>query len=382
MKIVYVIDTLSSKGGAERIIIDKMNILALNYGCEVSIICCYQSHSDLNAYSLSDKVSQIFLDIPFYSQYSYSYPYRLFVKKRLHVQLKKLLTNEIGKLQPDILVGTSYFCADIISKIDCSAKKIIESHEPRRYTLSNEGLGRSLFVKLYMLYYRRSYFRTVEHNADVVVTLTEGDALAWRKAKSVKIIPNFSSINVVRKSDGTAKRVVAVGRLEWVKGFDRLIKAWTFVSKRYPDWKLDIIGEGTLKAELKKQIQELSQSNYIEIHPFTQNIHEEYANSSILVLSSHFEGFSLVLLEAMRTGVPCVAFDCPYGPRTIIENNKCGFYVPDGNCRVLADRIITLIEKPELRRSFSEAALLRAEQFNIDSIMEKWKALFESVLEQ
>jgi glycosyltransferase involved in cell wall biosynthesis len=101
-----------------------------------------------------------------------------------------------------------------------------------------------------------------------------------------------------------------------------------------------------------------------------------------LACTSHFEGFSLVVLEAMRIGVPCVAFDCPYGPRTIIQNNKNGFYVPDDNYRVLADRINFLIKNTGRRREFSESAVLRAEQFNIDVVMEKWKELFESIVKE
>lgn len=382
MRIVYVVNSLASKGGAERMIIEKMNFLTLNYGYEVYTICCYQNVNEPNAYPLSDKVTQIFLEIPFYSQYKYHYPYRLVVKRKLDKMLKNRLASEVQKLNPDILVGTSYFGADVVSSVDCRAKKVIEAHEPRRFTLADEGLGRSLPVKAYMLYYRKIYFQTVEEKADVVVTLTEGDALSWRKAKCVKIIPNFSSMKASRLSDLNAKRVIAVGRLEWVKGFDRLISAWAFVIKKHPDWRLDIFGEGTLKDGLLKQIKELKLQDSITIHPFTSDIHEEYAKSSILVCSSHFEGFSLVVLEAMRIGVPCVAFDCPYGPRTIIQNNKNGFYVPDDNYRVLADRINFLIKNTGRRREFSESAVLRAEQFNIDVVMEKWKELFESIVKE
>ena len=380
MRITYVIDTLASKGGAERIIIEKMNYLASHFGYEVSVICCYQCEGDVNAYPLSDKVSQIYLHVPFYSQYQYPYPYRLWVKRNLNQALRRELLQEVFRIDPDILIYTSYFRADVICKINCRAKKVVEAHEPRLFTLSNEGLGRSFLVKMYMVLYRKFYFRTVERYADVVVTLTDGDAYAWRRANRVMVIRNFSSLSVNRRSDVSAKRVIAVGRLEWVKGFDRLINAWAIVSKQHPDWKLDIFGEGTLEGELKKQIQELNQSNCIEIHPFTSDIHEEYAKSSILVSSSHFEGFSLAILEALRIGVPCVAFDCPYGPRTIIKNNKCGFFVPDGNKLALADRINRLIDNPEMRRSFSKAGVLRAEFFKINVVMNQWKNFFENLV--
>ena len=382
MRVIYIIDTLASKGGAERIIIDKMNYMAVHFNYDVSVVCCYQKKEDKNAYPLSDKVLQIYLGIPFYSQYDYSYPFRLWVKWKLNKTLRRKMSDEIIRRNPDIIVGTSYFCADIICKINCRAKKVIEAHEPRLFTLSNEGLGRSPLVKLYMLYYRRSYFRTVERLAHTVVTLTDGDAYAWRRANRVKAIPDFSAMSASRQSTVTAKRVIAVGRLEWVKGFDRLIKAWKIVDMHHPEWVLDIYGEGSLEDELKRMIDEQNLSGCVEIHPFTSNIQEEYAKSSILVSSSHYEGFSLVIIEAMRVGVPCVAFDCPYGPRTIIKNGKSGYYVPDGNIRALANRIISLIEDPERRRSFSTAAVLRADCFNIDVIMNRWKTFFEDIVLQ
>ena len=109
-------------------------------------------------------------------------------------------------------------------------------------------------------------------------------------------------------------RVIAIGRLTYQKGFDRLIDAWTIVNRRHPDWKLDIFGEGIRREALNKQIRNNGLEKSVTIHPFTKNIAQEYLNSSIFALSSNYEGFVLVLLEAMGCGLPCVAFDCPNGP--------------------------------------------------------------------
>jgi Glycosyltransferase len=145
--------------------------------------------------------------------------------------------------------------------------------------------------------------------------------------------------------------VIAVGRLEWQKGFDRLIKIWAIVSKEHPDWCLDIFGEGTLETDLRKAIQD-AQLNNISILPFTQKISMEYANSSILVQTSRFEGFSLALLEAVRHGLPCITFDYPYGPRDLIDNGENGYIIEDDNKKPLGGKPCYLMEHHELRKQF------------------------------
>ena len=175
-----------------------------------------------------------------------------------------------------------------------------------------------------------------------------------------------------------SKRVIAVGRLEWQKGYDNLIKIWEIVSEIHPDWKLAIFGEGTLKSSLKTTIKSAGLTN-INIYPFTSNISKEYSNSSIFALSSRFEGFSLVLLEAMQHGLPCIAFDCPFGPSDVIENNKCGYVIDNNNINLFAEKLCNLIESVELRSNFSDAARKRAKLYNIDVIMERWKRLFKSL---
>lgn len=379
MKIIYIIDTLASKGGAERIITNKMDYMASFWGYEISIITCYQNSNTPNAYILSEKINQIYLDIPFYSQYKYKYPYRLYVKNNINKRLIKRLSETISELDPDIIIGVGYFNADIICKIKCRAKKIIEVHEPRPFTLADPGLKRSLLSKVYMKIYRQRYFRSVEKEADVVVTLTKGDAQEWKKAKRIATIPNFT---VMRSNDSyneNHKRIIAVGRLEWVKGYDRLLKIWELVSQKHKDWILDIFGSGSLEETLNFNIKALKLKN-IKIHQFKSNIENEYSNCSILLSTSYYEGFSLALIEAMQFGIPCIAFDCPFGPRDVIDDEKNGFVIKDGDIINFAKRLDMLIENPQLRKEFSNAAKLKVKQYDINIVMQKWKELFEKTI--
>ena len=176
-----------------------------------------------------------------------------------------------------------------------------------------------------------------------------------------------------------SKKIISVGRLEWQKGYDRLISIWNIVSPKHPDWSLTIFGSGTLENELKTIIKSKGLKN-ITIHPFTSNINKEYSQSSIFVQTSHFEGFPLVLIEALQHGLPCVVFDCPYGPKDIIENNQCGYVVENNNIQQYAEKLCELMNSNELRKTFSMNGKIKADTYNIDTIMKTWNDLFISLM--
>ena len=380
MRIVYFIDSLASKGGAERIISEKMNYLATHYDYDISVITWYQYPETMpNCYYLSDKVRQINLCFPSHLQYKYSYPKRLWIRRKLVHRLNQELENAVNSINPDIIIGVGYTLADVVCRIKCKAAKIIESHEARIYTKASYLYeNHSFFATIYYRLYRKKYLHIIEKNADVVVSLTKDDAFNWKKAKRVEIIPNFSSMPISKLSNGEPKRVIAVGRIAWQKGYDRLIEIWKNVSKKHPEWQLDIFGEGELEMEIKKAVKETKLCN-ISIHPFTKNISQEYAMSSICVLTSRFEGFSLVLLEALRHGLPCVTFDCPYGPQDLVDNEKCGYVIEDGNIDQFSEKLCFLMDHPEIRAHFSIAAIDKAQSYHVDTIMNQWKLLFESL---
>lgn len=381
MKIAYIYSTMAVTGGTERMITEKANYLSERYGYDVTIITCYQLAHEDNFFKISEKVKQINLEIPFFSQYKYKYPKRLLVKWQMNKLLKKSINEAVKQVDPDILIGVSRFKANYISTIKCRAKKIIECHESKYNTKYDASEKHSVPVRLFLNIYRRIYFRAIERNADAVITLTKKDKLLWKRAKYVVVIPNFSTMFISNISDCTPKRVIAIGRLTWEKGFGRLIEAWSIVCSRHPDWHLDIYGQGSMYDTLNTLTNTYKAHN-LTFHNYTSNISQEYANSSICAVTSYFEGFSLVLLEAMRHGVPCVAFDCPFGPRSIIDDASNGFLVYDGEIKLFAERLCRLIEDEDLRKQFSKNAIERAKSFDTDIIMDHWKTLFKELTSQ
>lgn len=379
MKLAYIYSTFATKGGTERIIVDKANYFSEHFGYDVTIITCFQKVDEPNFFQISPKVKQIYLEIPYYSQYKYKYPKRLWVRWQINKLLKKSINQTVNQIDPDFLICPSRFIANYISTIKCRAKKIIECHVIRQNTINKHEGNPPFPIRVYMAIYSFIYLRTMERNADALVTLTEEDNSLYKQAKHKYVIPNFSTMQINHYSDCTAKRVIAVGRLEWTKGFGRLIEIWTIVSSKYPDWQLDIYGEGELYESLMTLIKVYKTKN-ITIHNCTSNISMEYAKSSICAVTSYYEGFSLVTLEAMRHGVPCVAFDCPYGPKSIINDAQCGFLVDNGDIRLYAERLCRLIQDKELRTLFSEAAKEKAKTFDVDIITNKWRSFFEEMI--
>ncbi len=380
MRIVYVTETMVSSGGTEKMLSEKASYLVDVFNYDVTIISCTQIAGQANTFPLSQNVKQINLAIPYYRQYHYGYPKRLLVKWKTNQALKEQLTKTIQKIDPDIIIGVARFAADIVTTIKCRAKRIIECHEARPFIMADMEGNRSLVSRLYTnLIMKKRYFRMIERHADVVVTLTEGDSHLWKKARHLEVIPNFSTMAVSRMADYKNKRVIAVGRLSAEKGYDRLLKIWKRVSPQHQDWSLEFFGDGKLHHMLTNMIHELHLQN-VNINPPTPHISEEYTKSAICVMTSHFEGFSLVLLEAIKHGLPCIAFDCPFGPASIIKDGICGYLIEDNDIEQYAKKLSLLMDQEDIWKSLSKEAIKRGEDFSVETVMNRWRQLFEDLV--
>jgi glycosyltransferase involved in cell wall biosynthesis len=182
-------------------------------------------------------------------------------------------------------------------------------------------------------------------------------------------------------SNCTSKQVRAVGRYMPQKGFDRLIPAWKQISKKHPDWVLKIYGDG-MRTSLQNQINELQLNSSCFLEPSTPNIVDRYLESSIFVLSSRFEGFGMVITEAMACGVPPVSFACPCGPKDIIKDGEDGLLVENENIEQLTEKICYLIENEDVRKEMGKKARINVERFKVENIAKQWDDLFKDLLSQ
>lgn len=377
MKIVYVLDTMTNRGGIERIISFKMNYLS-EKGYDVYLITASQGKHPFS-FNLSPKITCIDLNINFHRIYKYKLLLRLFKEMQLYFLLKKRTKKVISIIDPDIIIATTYSFSDIVCNLDCKAKKIIESHCNKNF-LNYVDKNKMTIKNIYKSIKRNIIIKSIEDKCDAFVTLTEGDCKLWSDVPNRIVIPNPISLNQNEYSTLRNKRVISIGRLEPQKGFDMLISAWKIVSDKHNDWILDIYGNGGLCDSLEKQIINLNLSESCIIHPATENIEEKYMESSIYVMSSLYEGFGLVLIEAMSFGVPCVSFDCPYGPSDIISNGKDGILVEPNNINKLADAICSLIENEDKRLELGNEAKIKVQRFSADNIMPLWDKLFHSLV--
>jgi len=216
---------------------------------------------------------------------------------------------------------------------------------------------------------------------DALVVLTEGTLRGYKKhldgATKLRLIPN-SARDLGEPADLSSKTVLAAGRLTKQKGFDMLIPAWTKVAAKHPDWRLRICGEGLLRDRLEELVQEHGVGDSVSLAGAC-DMNEAMGSSSIFVMSSRFEGFPLILIEAMSKALAVVSFDCPTGPADIIDNGENGLLVEFKNVDALADAITRFIEDEDLRRRCGPAAAETAKRYRIEEVGPMWDELFAEV---
>lgn len=370
MRIVYVFRSLAYWGGIERILVDKMNYLASAYGYKVYMLTTDQGSYPI-PYQLRPEVHIEDLNICFYQQYLY-YGLRRYVlawkKKRL---FRRIMSERLRIMMPDIIVCTTanYVDLDVVVRTKGNTPLVIESHSILRRTLVKGGLKRC---------YANYMFRKSFKQAGAIVTLTEKDACEWRKIHSaVMVIPNAVHLNDGDVSSLDKHRVIWVGRFDYQKRPMEVILLWKSIFPKYPDWHLDLYGEGEQASLLEETASSLGMN--IHIHPPTSSIFDCYRKSSLLVSTSLFEPFGLVIPEAMSCGLPVVAYDCPFGPASIISEGINGFLIKMDDREMMIGRLCMLLDDESLRRKMGKDAIVSSSRYSAESIMPMWNDLFNSL---
>ncbi len=190
-------------------------------------------------------------------------------------------------------------------------------------------------------------------------------------------MPNPNSFIPAPLSPERSKKVIAAGRYSSPKRFDNLLRIWSLVAPRFPDWRLEIWGEGELRKELEELIERLDIGGSAFLKGYTADLEMPLSNAAIFALTSDHEGFPLVLLEAMSCGVVPVCFACRTGPRDIITDGENGFLIPPGNLDLFAERLMFLMEHDDQRRAMAQKATARAADFTPEKIARRWMEQFE-----
>ena len=215
---------------------------------------------------------------------------------------------------------------------------------------------------------------------DGFVVLTRSDREDWaRRIPFPSQIYNPLTFSSEEKALLEEKRCIAVGRLSYEKNFSDLVKAWTSVARECPDWRLDIFGDGPLRGRLSAEIRSAGLDGTVRLMGRTRDIRHELLGSSLLVMTSRYEGFPMTLLEAAEAGLPLVSYSCPKGPAEIIRDGENGFLVEPGDTAALAGRVISLIKDASLRKEMGRKAAQTAAAFSLDKIIPQWIRLLEEL---
>ena len=374
MKIVYNIAGTCHSGGMERVLANKANSLAAR-GYEVVIVTTDQ-HGEAPFFALDSRIRCIDLGINYEENNGHSFFDKLIHypgKLRRH---KRLLTQVLMEEKPDVCI--SMFCNDVsfITDIADGSKKVLEIHfsKFKRLQYGRKGIWR-LVDEL-----RSRHDERLVRRFDRFVVLTEEDSTYWGPLLNMTVIPNARSFVPTTIAALDAPKAVAVGRLTYQKGFERLVEAWRTVHAVHPDWTLDIVGEGEDRERLQTLIDSSGLHDVVVLRPATDDVEHYYVEASMVLSTSRYEGLPMTLLEAQACGLPAVCFACQCGPRDVIKDGENGLLVPEGDVAAMAERITRLIEDSSQRKHMGQAARAMSESYSEEKIMPRWESLFQDLV--
>jgi len=376
MKIIYCTHSTYNPGGMERVLLNKVTYLSALPEWEVSVVTTDQ-HQRPSFYPFPEKVRMTDLEINYSDDNDKGIWKKITSYLSKRKEHKRKLTALLLKEKPDIVVSLYPSESSFIPDIKDGSKKVLELHFNKFFRIQ---YGRKGIIGLIDRWRTRQDERIVRR-FDKFVVLTNEDKGYWGGLPNIEVIPN-AAIHVSKNySEVKNKRVIAVGRLDYQKGFDRLIQAWKLVQHtgRFSDWKLDIFGQGEWREMLQQMIDKQGLQNTVKINPPTNAILNEYVHSSLLVMSSNYEGFGMVLVEAMSCGVPVISFDCKCGPKDIIQPGINGLLVPNGDIQALAYAMMVMMADEAYRKMLSQNARKVVDTYSEEAVMAQWIRLFTSI---
>lgn len=380
MKLLYCIPSLDSAGGTERVLTNKVNYL-VEKGFKIFIVLTEHQYS-APFFKLNPAIQIINLDINFKSGKSKN----LFIKilDYLYKQYvyKKKLREILYSIKPDIVTSLLSYEIDFLHKIQDGSIKIAECHFNRNFRLQFVQNSTNNFIRILIAKWRNNNLQNKVGHLNCLITLTEEDKHAWSGIKCIKeVIPNALSFKSEKKSDCMQKKIVVVGRYTREKGYDILLSIWGDIERQYPDWHLFIYGDGIERKHLEQMVLHLHLNN-VHLEHSVDMVNEVFLSGGFSVVPSRFEGFGMVIIEAMECGLPVIAFDCHSGPKEIITSKIDGILVPVEDSISLLNSIIYLIQNQAERIRMGKMAALKAEQYSVEKIMIKWIRLYHFLVEE
>lgn len=344
-------------GGAEHVAANLANEFIQDY--EVYFISCFNEKKE-SAFSLNDKIHTFIL-----SQDPQS---MVFHSGSLAFKLHRILKSNHIDVVLNITAGVNTL--SYMATRGLSVKTIYCEHS----NLLNKTYGKKHEFRQWI----------GAKTADKVVALTKEDCDIFKEkyhiGNKVEYIYNWYEGSVGYEYNINSKKIISVGRLKSIKGYDRMIPIASSVLKTHPDWVWEIYGEGDYRQELESLISKYELHNQMILKGNDPHVQEKYSDYAFCVMTSYYEGFALVLVEAMSQRVPCISYDCPTGPREIISHGVNGYLIEDGNVEAMIQVINNLIDDSKLRENLSKNTVNVLKKFDKKVIYNQWCTLIEGLI--
>ena len=379
-RIVICTPAIYSAGGVERVVSVKANYFAEQFGYDVTIIVTEGKGRDC-FFTISDYVNIINYELNFETLWSLPFWKKILVYLQKQRIYKRKLKDDLLRIQPDFTISTLRREINFITGINDGSFKIGELHVNRANYRSFDENHSNVLKRLFARFWMNDLLGKLRE-LDKMVVLTDNALLDWPELDNVVKIQDPLPFKIEGRGDLSSRRVISIGRYAYDKGNDLLLQAWSIIQNNCPDWALDVYGNGDIML-YHNQMQKLGiNPNRCHLFGPTSDVKYEYLNSSIFILPSRFEGFGLVLIEAMACGVPVVSFDCENGPRSIITDGVDGFLISPFNVEAFAEKVILLMKDEDLRREMGENARRSATKYDIDIVSQQWKQLFDELMQK
>ena len=371
MRIIFLLRSVTLFGGIERMFTDKANWLA-SHGHDVLFLTYEQGQHKL-FFPLNGEACHEDLECRYFTVYQKSALTRPFRKLLMKYRFRKKLRDKIDSFRPDVMViscSISEFRAIAIS-MNRLVPVVYENHGT---FIEDTKVNSSRLQHWWQLWVHRCIKK-----CSLIISLTEGDAACWRRfSDKVCVIPNPLTFYNPEPVLQETTRIICVGRLVSAKRFDRVVDAFSMIAEKYPEWHVDIFGEGELEGQLQERISRSHVSGRVRINRPTPNIYAEYQRSSFFVLTSDMESFGLVMIEAMSCGIPVVSVNCPFGPSEIIEDGVTGL-LSEMTVESLSEKMEWMITHKEERLRMGRQAHKAAARYEKDNVMKQWETAYLSV---
>ena len=362
-KILFLNACINQIGGIERVTLDIAGHLA-DEGFEISILSFAKNPNAQESFSIHPKIHTEYI-----------------LNKWKHICFAPFYAarfrKAVKKINPDIIIYVDtmlfIFIDPFLKGICRNAQKIAWEHFSWILSTGKKKIrpiSRKMAVR----------------KADAVVLLTEEDKQylenhTTKKRAKLLVIPNVIRTDLIGKRDlkpvlNRPKQILFIGRLARQKQVPELIDIWNRIEKQHPDWKLIIVGDGVERVPVEEKIQNYGLKN-VQLEGKQKEVSSYLSDSQILVFTSRFEGFGLVLIEGLQFGLTEISFDCPCGPKEIIENGRNGYIIDNFDKNAFAQRLSELMGNDNLRKQFSERSQELSKNYLPEKIIPQWIKLFE-----